>query len=63
MITTENKRDLMLNAFKTQFTGMPEELKELKAKNCLAFAIQLHLSMLSELSKEELEQIKKEVEV
>jgi len=63
MITTENKKDLMINTFKTQFSGMPEELKELKAKKCLAFTLDMHLSLLSQMKREELETIKKELDV
>lgn len=53
----------MVNTFKTQFSNMPEELKEHKAKQCLAFAIKMHLTMLSQMSREELDELSKGVEV
>lgn len=53
-----DKKQLMVDTFKTQFSGIPEELRELKAEKCLAFAVQLHLTLLSELSPSELKLIK-----
>ena len=49
------KRDLMINVFKNQFAGIPEDLRELKAKKCLAFAIKLQTTIFQELTKEESE--------
>jgi hypothetical protein len=56
------KRDLMINVFKNQFAGIPEDLRELKAKKCLAFAIKLQTTIFQELTKEELDQLTKELE-
>lgn len=61
-MTLSDKRDFMLNVFKTQFTGIPEDLKELKARQCLAFSIKLQKTVFSELTPQELKQLTKELE-
>ncbi len=57
MINLQDKKQLMLNTFKSQFSQMPEDLKEVKAKNCLELAIKMHKAILKTLTEKELKEI------
>jgi hypothetical protein len=61
MITITDKKSLMVNTFKTQFSNMPEDLKELKAKNCLSLALKMHKAYLKYLSEDELKKLENEL--
>jgi hypothetical protein len=63
MMTPNETKDLLIGTFKTQFTNMPEDLRELKATTCLSFAIRIHKSILKNMSDEQLKQLENELKV